>query len=453
PLQPEVAQAAALSSTSSSDTDYSTHSDTRYDQLREKAEGLIIENQALQKSNEALKKSNEALQIRLREAEQANENVSRENSELKKERRTLLNQIQELSGKVRIMCRVRPPTPKETLENKPLCNICVKNDIIIDVKKSDGSSDARSCSGKLRETKQEFLFDRVFDRDSSQADVFEELSLLVQSALEGFNVCIFAYGQTNSGKTYTMEGSKEGECGLQTEGMIPKTVRHIFEQMKQLELHGWKYEIEASILEIYNERIVDLIHHDEFKKHEIRVDKNNKDMEVTNPQIKKIGSEEELHECLRTAQYNRRVAPTQSNERSSRSHSVTKIRLIGTNDTKKKVGSINLIDLAGSESVKHDLSPSTETKNINKSLSSLGNVISALSRNQEHIPYRDSKLTFLLMPSLSSNSKILMLLNISPLEECYLQTITTLRFGSAITSSNTGSIKERSPRHLRTPSP
>lgn len=94
-----------------------------------------------------------------------------------------------------------------------MCNISFIDDCTIEVGKSDGS-------GKLRGTKQEFSFDKVFTPNASQADIFEELSLLVQSTLEGYNVCVFAYGQHGSGKTYTMEG----ECGLQTEGMIPRTV-------------------------------------------------------------------------------------------------------------------------------------------------------------------------------------------------------------------------------------
>ncbi|XP_071580801.1 protein claret segregational [Temnothorax nylanderi] len=356
-----------------------------------------------------------------------------------KERRILHNVIQELKGNIRVFCRVRPRTPKETEQMKALCNISFIDECTIEVGKSDGS-DAMSCSGKLRGTKQEFSFDKVFAPNASQADVFEELSLLVQSALEGYNVCVFAYGQTGSGKTYTMEG----ECGLQTEGMIPRTVRHIFKEMKQFELLGWEYRIEASFLEIYNEHIVDLLD-SEPKTHEIRmVDNKGQDLYVSNLQIEEIHSPEELHECLRTAQRNRAVAATQSNERSSRSHSVARIRLIGTHVTKQEVsiGNLNLVDLAGSERLKTEGAVRTaETKNINKSLANLGNVILALLKKQEHIPYRNSKLTHLLMPSLGGNSKTLMLLNVSPLDECYNETLNSLRFASNVNNCKTGSIK------------
>lgn len=130
--------------------------------------------------------------------------------------------------------------------------------------------------------------------------------------------------------------------------------------------------------------------------------------------------------------------------RSSRSHSVTRIRLIGTHTMKQEVsvGNLNLVDLAGSERLKTEEAVRTaETKNINKSLANLGNVILALLKKQEHIPYRNSKLTHLLMPSLGGNSKTLMLLNISPLDECYNETLNSLRFASNVNNCKTGNVK------------
>ncbi|XP_029046510.2 protein claret segregational-like [Osmia bicornis bicornis] len=354
-----------------------------------------------------------------------------------KDRRILHNAIQELKGNIRVFCRVRPRTPNEL--EKPLCAMNFIDECTIEVGKSDGS-DAVSCSGKLRGIRQEFSFDKVFPPTAKQEHVFEELSMLVQSALEGYNVCVFAYGQTGSGKTYTMEGLP----GSETEGMIPRTVRHIFQEMKQFELLGWEYEIEASFLEIYNEHIVDLLDYQQ-KIHEIRMaDSKGHDLYVSNLKIEKIHSPDELHECLLIAQRNRAVAATQSNERSSRSHSVARIRLIGTHRLRGEisVGNLNLVDLAGSERLKGEETVRlAETKNINKSLANLGNVILALLKKQEHIPYRNSKLTHLLMPSLGGNSKTLMLLNISPLEECYNETLNSLRFASNVNSCKTGNVK------------
>ncbi|XP_063975306.1 protein claret segregational [Diachasmimorpha longicaudata] len=357
--------------------------------------------------------------------------------QMDKDRRILHNHIQEMKGNIRVFCRVRPKISRES--GKTLCSINYVDESTIEVGRADGS-DSMSCSGKSRGTKQEFTFDKVFPPNASQADVFEELSLLVQSALEGYNVCVFAYGQTGSGKTYTMEGA----CNPDLEGMIPRTVRHIFEEMKDFELLGWEYKIEASFLEIYNEHIVDLLDANQ-KTHEIRmVDSKGSDLYVTNLQVEEIHSPEELHQCLRTAQQNRAVAATTANERSSRSHSVARIRLIGTHAEKEEIciGNLNLVDLAGSERLKNEEAARTaETKNINKSLANLGNVILALLRKQEHIPYRNSKLTHLLMPSLGGNSKTLMLLNISPLDECYNETLNSLRFASNVNNCKLGNVK------------
>ncbi|XP_043268760.1 protein claret segregational [Venturia canescens] len=357
--------------------------------------------------------------------------------EMDRDRRYLHNAIQELKGNIRVFCRVRPRIPKESA--KMLCSINFLDESTMEIARAE-YSDSSISGSKNRGSKQEFSFDKVFPPTATQAQVFEELSMLVQSALEGYNVCVFAYGQTGSGKTFTMEGGESTE----TEGMIPRTVRHIFEEMKQFELLGWEYKIEASFLEIYNEHIVDLLDSQQ-KNHEIRMaDSKGHDLYVTNLQVAEINSPEELHVCLRTAQQNRAVAATFANERSSRSHSVARIRLIGIHAEKdeQSIGNLNLVDLAGSERLKGEEAARTaETKNINKSLANLGNVILALLKKQDHIPYRNSKLTHLLMPSLGGNSKTLMLLNVSPLDECFNETLNSLRFASNVNSCKTGNIK------------
>ncbi|XP_046736786.1 protein claret segregational-like [Diprion similis] len=354
-----------------------------------------------------------------------------------RDRRQLHNTIQEMKGNIRVFCRVRPRIDKEI--SKGMCSMVFTDECTIEIGKSE-IMEASTCGGRPRGTRQEFTFDKVFPPNSSQATVFEELALLVQSALEGYNVCVFAYGQTGSGKTYTMEGYPSEDC----EGMIPRTVKHIFEEKKQFEVLGWEYVIEASFLEIYNEHIVDLLD-DHPKTHEIRMtDSKGTDIYVTNLRIEQVNSPAELQDCLRLAQKNRAVAATHSNERSSRSHSVARIRLIGTHKVRNEVctGTLNLVDLAGSERLRNDeIARTTETKNINKSLANLGNVILALLKKQDHVPYRNSKLTHLLMPSLGGNSKTLMLLNISPLDECFNETLNSLRFASNVNNCKTGSVR------------
>ncbi|XP_012282841.1 protein claret segregational [Orussus abietinus] len=387
----------------------------------------------------------ETLKTDLEEQKNKNFVLTRDKDELQnlvysmdKERRVLHNAMQELKGNIRVFCRVRPRISNEL--SKTLCSINYLDECTIEVGRGD-VPDTPAVGGKVRGTRQEFTFDKVFSPNASQADIFEELSLLVQSALEGYNVCVFAYGQTGSGKTYTMEGLSES---MDTEGMIPRTVRHIFKEMKQLELLGWEYKIEASFLEIYNEHIVDLLD-SQLKTHEIRmVDNKGSELYVSNLKVEEIQSPEELQEFLIIAQRNRAVAATSSNERSSRSHSVARIRLIGTHQRKQEtcIGSLNLVDLAGSERLKTEEAARTvETKNINRSLANLGNVILALLKKQDHVPYRNSKLTHLLMPSLGGNSKTLMLLNISPLSECYNETLNSLRFASNVNSCRIGNVR------------
>ncbi|XP_058806809.1 protein claret segregational-like [Phymastichus coffea] len=373
------------------------------------------------------------LKSKLQEIETKNSELTTLVLNLDKDRRVLHNTIQEMKGNIRVFCRVRPKIPKES--SKSTCFINYLDECTLEVGKAD------EASMKMKSQRQEFSFDKVFPPTASQADIFEELSMLVQSALEGYNVCVFAYGQTGSGKTYTMEGFP----GTDNEGMIPRTVKHIFNEMKQFELLGWEYKIEASFLEIYNEQIVDLLDNTK-KNHDIRMaDSKGSDLYVSNLLVQEINSPEELNQCLEIAQENRAIAATQSNERSSRSHSVARIRLIGTHKEKQEIciGNLNLVDLAGSERLKNEEAARiAETKNINKSLANLGHVILALLQKQDHIPYRNSKLTHLLMPSLGGNSKTLMLLNISPLEESYNETLNSLRFGFNVNSCKTGTIKK-----------
>lgn len=186
-------------------------------------------------------------------------------------RRKLHNQVQELKGNIRVFCRVRP-----LLENeKNVESAADAQHLIFCGRNADEQEELQvaqsveSVTGGSQQTKTfPFAFDKVFGPNSSQDDVFDEISQLVQSALDGYRVCIFAYGQTGSGKTFTMEGGKtEGQLG-----MIPRAVAQIFSTADFLKDKGWSFSFEASYLEIYNESIRDLLNStlDESRKHEIR---------------------------------------------------------------------------------------------------------------------------------------------------------------------------------------
>lgn len=325
----------------------------------------------------------------------------------------------DLRGNIRVFCRVRPPLAFE--QDRRLCQWRYLDECSLEVAHIDNNSKA---------TNHNFAFDHVFHSNSTQLDVFEMVAPLIQSALDGYNVCIFAYGQTGSGKTFTMDGVPSAL------GVIPRTVDLLFQAVRDYRRLGWEYEIRAHFLEIYNEVLYDLLSNEDKRLDICMVSPTNKtDVVVSNLTEATVKCEDELRELIDIAKKNRMTACTVGNERSSRSHAVTKITLIGTHSGKEErcVGNINLVDLAGSESPKTS-QRMDETKSINKSLSELSNVILALVQRQEHIPFRNSKLTHLLMPSLGGNSKTLMVVNVAPFGDCHAETVKSLRFAATVNS-------------------
>ncbi|XP_058059143.1 protein claret segregational [Anopheles bellator] len=335
------------------------------------------------------------------------------------ERKDLHNMVMDLRGNIRVFCRVRPPLPSET--HRLECCWKYLDEQSIELMAMDGSN-----------KRYDFSFDHVFHSRTQQEDIFDNVSPLVQSALDGYNVCIFAYGQTGSGKTYTMDGVPDSM------GVIPRTIDLIFNAVSDYKRFGWEYEIRVNFLEIYNEILYDLLDTTGMTKDlEIKMAsaKSKTEVYVSNIIEETVESPARLHQLMNIAKMNRATAATAGNERSSRSHAVTKITLIGTHPVKGEtcVGSVNLVDLAGSESPKTS-TRMDETKNINRSLSELSNVILALVQRNEHVPYRNSKLTHLLMPSLGGNSKTLMFVNVAPFQDCLTETVKSLRFASQVNS-------------------
>lgn len=361
------------------------------------------------------------LQEAVRIAEEARQKLIKEETE----RRVLFNKYQELKGNIRVMCRVRPVIETEAEEAR-LSFPDLKTSAQIDVTGPEEKSSLGVISRKVIP----FEFDRVFTPSVQNEDIFGEISQLVQSALDGYNVCIFCYGQTGSGKTYTMSSA---------DGMIPRATHMIYETVTKLKEKSWAYTMEGSFVEVYNEELNDLLTpaSDSKKKLEIRHDESRKQTTVVNCKSVALDSPDTVEVMLRQAQNNRSVAATKANERSSRSHSVFILKLVGENSATNErcEGTLNLVDLAGSERLKHSQAEGErmkETQNINKSLACLGDVIEALGRGSGHIPYRNSKLTHLLQYSLGGNSKTLMFVMVSPLEAHLKETITSLRFATKV---------------------
>ncbi|TRY76071.1 hypothetical protein DNTS_012286 [Danionella cerebrum] len=395
-------------------------------ELRNVQTQLSIQTSGLSRCQDSLKESQEMVQ-------NLEETVAHQREDLhlgEMERRKLHNTIQELKGNIRVFCRVRPL-------------LSGKSDILhIQLPANDSKALTlakmeESHTGRTVDTQKSynFSFDRVFGPRSSQSEVFEEISLLVQSALDGYNVCCFAYGQTGSGKTFTMEGGEEGDKW----GVIPRAVRQIFKSAKGLGEQGWQYSFTASFVEIYNETLRDLLYRGNPKKrpeHEIRKNPNN-EITVTNLTYQKVTNEDEVHNLIMLANQNRSTARTGMNDHSSRSHSVFQLDIEGENtdrDTKCK-SMLCLVDLAGSERVQKSQSQGERFKEmtaINSSLTNLGIVIAALANKDSFVPYRNSKLTYLLQNCLGGNSKTLMFVNVSPEEESFGESLNSLRFASKV---------------------
>lgn len=274
-----------------------------------------------------------------------------------------------------------------------------------------------------------YLFDRVIKPNSSQEKVYEIVAKdIVKDVLNGYNGTIFAYGQTSSGKTHTMEG-KLGDPTWQ--GIIPRIVHDIFNHIYNME-EALEFHIKVSYFEIYMDKIRDLL---DVSKVNLSVHEDkNRVPSVKGATERFVSSPEEVFETIALGKSNRHVAVTNMNEHSSRSHSVFLIQVKQENieNQKKLLGKLYLVDLAGSEKVSKtgaEGSVLDEAKNINKSLSALGNVIAALADGKTHVPYRDSKLTRILQESLGGNARTTIVICASPASFNEAETKSTLDFG------------------------
>ncbi|QHN81754.1 uncharacterized protein DS421_20g689690 [Arachis hypogaea] len=280
-----------------------------------------------------------------------------------------------------------------------------------------------------------FTFDKVFGPNARQQDLYDQAIIpIVNEVLEGFNCTIFAYGQTGTGKTYTMEGeckrSKSGPNGeLPAEaGVIPRAVKQIFDT---LESQNAEYSVKVTFLELYNEEITDLLAPEELSKVSLE-DKQKKQlplMEDGKGGILVRGLEEEIvtseiFTLLERGSAKRRTAETLLNKQSSRSHSLFSITIHIKEATPE-------VDLAGSENISRSGARegrAREAGEINKSLVTLGRVINALVEHLGHVPYRDSKLTRLLRDSLGGRTKTCIIATVSPEVHCLEETLSTLDY-------------------------
>ncbi|CAL5221751.1 g4003 [Coccomyxa viridis] len=382
-----------------------------------------------------------------------------------------------------VVIRVRPPLQRELEGYQPFRNTALvdpgQRKLTVSENAQSIQNGANPSDIALAYATYSFTFDWVYGPDSFQSEVYDKSAKgTVLSTLQGYNAAIIAYGQTGTGKTFTMEGEREGP----QRGIIPRAVEDIFTCIESDTATGSKYLVRASYLQIYNEVISDLL---KPERHNLTIKEDKKrGVFVDGLSEWVVRSPQEVYGLLERGAMQRATGTTKMNELSSRSHAVFIIIIEKSTVTSRqeadgdemeqfrglapgmgrmengqpaggemmqcvKVGKLNLVDLAGSERV--HITGATgkrleESKKINQSLSCLGNVIAALTDSRglrTHVPYRDSKLTRILEDSLGGNCKTTMMATVSPALEAFPETVSTLKFAHRAKSvRNTAHVNE-----------
>eukprot|EP00697_Spironema_sp_BW2_P004035 gnl/Spiro4/15435_TR8304_c0_g2_i1.p1 gnl/Spiro4/15435_TR8304_c0_g2~~gnl/Spiro4/15435_TR8304_c0_g2_i1.p1 ORF type:complete len:880 (-),score=381.47 gnl/Spiro4/15435_TR8304_c0_g2_i1:99-2651(-) len=324
---------------------------------------------------------------------------------------------------VKVVCRCRPMNERERLESLE----CGEN-VVSALSARDEVYVNNASKGKTRT----FRFDKVYGCESTQEDVFLcSVKPIVEQVLDGFNCTIFAYGQTGTGKTHTMEGSPSAD-GSQL-GVIPRAIRMIFDVMAAARAD---FTVKASYVELYNEELSDLL---AARARPLRIfDTQQKSTEIKGVEEVIVQSADDIHTIMQIASTKRRVAQTCLNDRSSRSHAIFTVTVqtreaIADGEDMIKTGKLNLVDLAGSENIERSGAVKQRAKeagHINTSLLTLGRVINALTEGENYVPYRDSKLTRILQESLGGRAQTCIIATISPTLAFLEETINTLDYAS-----------------------
>ncbi|XP_003443085.1 kinesin family member 3Cb [Oreochromis niloticus] len=326
---------------------------------------------------------------------------------------------------VRVVVRCRPFSRREEIAG---------SENILEIDDKLGQITVRNPKAPPDEPMKVFTFDSVYGWNSKQSDIYDDaVRPLVESVLQGFNGTIFAYGQTGTGKTHTMQGVSNDP---ERRGVIPNSFQHIFTQISRTQ--NQKYLVRSSYLEIYQEEIRDLLCKDNNRKLEL---KESPDFGVYVKDLSSVVTKNatEIEHVMNIGNQSRSVGFTNMNERSSRSHAIFVITVecseVGPDgEDHIRVGKLNMVDLAGSERQSKTGAKGKRLKEaakINLSLSALGNVISALVDGKStHVPYRDSKLTRLLQDSLGGNAKTVMIATVGPSHKNFDESLATLRYAS-----------------------
>ncbi|XP_045716781.1 kinesin-like protein KIFC2 isoform X2 [Phyllostomus hastatus] len=373
----------------------------------------------------------------------------------------------ELKGNIRVLCRLRPGTPSSLVSSEP----------------GPGGT-VTTC---YRGHQHRFRLDWVFPPDASQEEVFRELEPTVLSCLRGYSVCIFTYGQTGTGKTYSMEGPPEDP------GIAPRALQSLFREMRT----GRRHCVTLSMVEIYNEAVRDLLAPGPPQRLVVRQGPAGQGgLQVAGLTYWDVPNLETLNQMLSLGRSNRATAATAMNQHSSRSHALVTLTLRAASPTRGSgtagttpagalpceephrtgdwsslhvgslapAGTLHLVDLAGSERAwkagaacrargdPEDAQRLREARTINRSLLALGGVMAALRARRPHVPFRDSQLTRLLQPALGSGATVVLLLQISTRPEDLGETVCSLKFAERVGQVELGPARRRRAPRSGTPS-
>uniref|UniRef100_A0A8C3YTX3 Kinesin-like protein n=1 Tax=Catagonus wagneri TaxID=51154 RepID=A0A8C3YTX3_9CETA len=343
----------------------------------------------------------------------------------------------ELKGNIRVLCRLRPGTPSSLVSLEP----------------GPGGSVTTCYRGHRRR----FRLDWVFPPHASQEEVFRELESAVLSCLGGYSVCIFTYGQTGTGKTYSMEGPPEDP------GIAPRALQSLFREMGT----GGQHHVTLSMVEIYNEAVRDLLAPGPPQRLTVRQGPAGQGgVQVAGLTHWDVPSLESLHQMLSLGRSNRAAAATAMNQHSSRSHALVTLTLRAAPPLRgpATAGTLHLVDLAGSERAwkagaagasredRDSAQRLREARTINRSLLALGGVMAALRARRPHVPFRDSQLTRLLQPALGPGATAVLLLQISTRPEDLGETVCSLKFAERVGQVELGPARPRRVPRSGTPS-
>lgn len=375
-----------------------------------------------------------------------------------KKRKQLHNALEDMKGTIRVIVRLRPLLPNEKYSSTVQGRVEIKDDTTVTIT-------SVAIGVKM------FDFYHALGFNSKQEDVFEEVKPIIQSAIDGVNVCILAYGATGSGKTFTIHG-KEIMDSFDSNpnsprklspfrGILPRAAEELFRHLHDNNiwdggpngnLSSDTFSITCSMIELYLDDIRDLLvstSNGERKKLELREHPTG-GMFVQGVSEHPVSSADELLSLIYQGNQQKQIHKTQVHDRSSRSHTIFTINLVLHYNTGRTSivtrSKLLFVDLAGSERISKSRAEGDrfkEAQHINKSLSALGDVIGALSKKKSHVPYRNSKLTSILQPCLGGNAKTIMFANISPSEDSLSETASTLGFASRVKKIQNNAVKNR----------